>query len=290
MSNDLNIRPRTTGEIFDDAWRLYLADVAGLLVISGLFYTPLAMLILLLVTERPSENLWMKLPLPILTALAIPWTGIGAGACQEAFRRRPGGTLVSCLRAALPNGPNHATARAITAGLTLVGLIFLVLPGVTIWGGCGHVHAILAAKEGRLYQAFQAAGRDSQRQPGKVLSLILGRGALLIFAVLNLHMLILVGVWVGENLAGFEWAALAAGLSLAHNPTYVLALILLAGVVLAPYSEAVNYLFYVDSRARYEGLDLWHRVHRQFRLRNPVDAVLALTVGETANQRSRSHE
>ncbi len=109
----------------------------------------------------------------------------------------------------------------------------------------------------------------------------------MIFVVLNLHMLILVGVWVGENLAGFEWAALAAGLSLVHNPTYVLVLILLASVVLAPYGEAVNYLFYVDSRARYEGLDLWYRVHRHFRLRNPADAVLALTVDETANQKSR---
>ncbi len=99
--NDLNIRPRTTGEIFDDAWRLYLADVTGLLVISGLFYAPLAMLILLLVTERPPENLLMKLSLPILSALAVPWTGIGAGACQEAFQRRPGGTLVSWLGAAL---------------------------------------------------------------------------------------------------------------------------------------------------------------------------------------------
>jgi hypothetical protein len=262
--NELDIRPRTTGEIFDDAWRLYLADVAVLWVIAGLFYAPLAVLILLLVTERPSENLWMKLSLPILTALAVPWTGVGAGACQEALRRRPGGTLISCLGAALRNGFEHAAARALIAGLTVVGLFLLVLPGLTVWGGSGAIHAVLVAKEGRLYQALQAVGRESQRQPGKVLALLLGRGALMIFAVLNLHMLFLAGVWVGENLAGFDWAALAAGLSLVHNPTYVLVLLLFAGVVLAPYSEAVNYLFHVDSRARFEGLDLWHRVHRQF--------------------------
>src|SRR5205085_10340672 len=134
------------------------------------------------------------------------------------------------------------------------------------WSGSGPVHAILAGKEGGLFRAFQTAGRESQRQPGKVLALALGRGALLIFTVLNLHMIILVGIWVGENLAGFDWTALAAGLSLLHNPTYVLVLILLAGVLLAPYGEAVNYLFHLDSRARYEGLDLWHRVQRQFRL------------------------
>jgi hypothetical protein len=288
--NELNIRPRTTGEIFDDAWRLYLSDVAGLLLVSGLFYAPLAVLVLLLVTERPPENLWIKLSLPIFTALAVPWTGIGAGACQEAFRRQPGETLISCLGTAGRNGLQHATARAIAAGLSLVGLIFLVLPGLTIWGGSATVHAVLAGKEGRLYQAFQAAGRESQRQPGKVLSLMLGRGALMIFALLNLHTLIMVGFWIGENLAGFEWAALATGLSLIHNPTYVLILVLLAGVVLAPYSEAVNYLFHVDSQARYEGLDLWHRVQQQFRLRTLADPPRQLLAGavDQRNHQGRS--
>src|ERR1700758_1196372 len=92
--SEIDVRPRTTGEIMDDAWRLYFADVPGLLLLSGIFYVPLAVLILLLVTGRPSQNIMMKLLLPLITALAVPWTGIGAGACQEAFRRRSeGGTL-----------------------------------------------------------------------------------------------------------------------------------------------------------------------------------------------------
>src|SRR2546426_493590 len=131
--DEIDVRPRTTGEIMDDAWRLYFADIPALLLLSGIFFC---------------------------------------------------------------------------------------LPGLTVWAGSAPVHAFLAAKEGRLFQAFQAAGRESQRQPGKVLALTLGRGALLIFAVLNLHMVVLFGVWVGENLAGFDWSALAAGLSLLHNPTY----------------------------------------------------------------------
>jgi hypothetical protein len=272
--SEIDIRPRTTGEIMDDAWRLYLADIPTLWLLAGIFYVPLAVLVLLLVTARPSENTAMRFLLPMATALAVPWTGIGAGACQEAFRRRPeGGTVASCLGAAFRSGLHHAAARGIIAGLSLVGFGFLILPGVTIWSGSAPVHPFLAAKEGGLFQAFQAAGRESQRQPGKVLALTLGRAALLIFTVLNLHMLVLLGVWVGENLAGFDWAALAAGLSLLHNPTYGLVLILLAWLLLAPYGEAVNYLFHIDSRTRYEGLDLWHRVRRQFRLRPlPVSA------------------
>src|SRR5438128_6508807 len=134
--SEIDVRPRTTGEIMDDAWRLYFADIPALLLLSGIFYVPLAVLGLLLVTGPPSDNIMTKLWLPLITALALPWTGIGAGACQEAFRRRPeGGTLVSCLRAALRNGLDHATARAIIAGLTLVGLVFLVLPGLTVWTG-----------------------------------------------------------------------------------------------------------------------------------------------------------
>src|SRR5262249_26114579 len=100
-SREIDVRPRTTGEIMDDAWRLYLADLPTLLLLSGLFYVPLATLGLALVTRRPSEGFMTKLWLPVLTGLAVPWTGIGAGACQEAFRRRPqGDTLVDCLRAA----------------------------------------------------------------------------------------------------------------------------------------------------------------------------------------------
>src|SRR5437868_2351321 len=128
--SEIDVRPRTTAEIMDDAWRLYLGEVPALLLLSAIFYVPLVVLVLLLVTGRPSENIMTKLGLPLITALAVPWTGIGAGACQEAFRRRPeGGTLVSCLGVALRNGLDHAAARTIVAGLTLVGLVFLALPG-----------------------------------------------------------------------------------------------------------------------------------------------------------------
>src|SRR5439155_21112933 len=117
--SEIDVRPRTTGEIMDDAWRLYFADIPALLLLSGIFYVPLAVLGLLLVTGPPSDNIMTKLWLQLITALALPWTGIGAGPCQEAFRRRPeGGTLVSCLGAALRTGWNQPAARPTFPGLT----------------------------------------------------------------------------------------------------------------------------------------------------------------------------
>ncbi len=283
LGNNNEIRPRTTGEIMDDGWRLYLANAPTLLLLSSIFYVPFAVLVLLLITTRPPENLLSQFVLPTLTALAIPLTGLGSSACQEALRGRPEGledgsiniSVRSCLKSAFRDGLDHAAARVIVAALSLIALILFVLPGLTIWGGSGPLHAILASKEstsrGRgLFHAFRTAAQESQRQPGKVLALAIGRIFLLIFAVINLHTLALVGVWVSENLAGFEWAMLAAWLSLLHNPTYGVVLVLLAWLLLAPYSEAVNYLFHIDARARYEGLDLWHRARKHFRLPEKV--------------------
>ena len=34
------VRPRTTGELLDDAWRLYFADAPILLLFSGVFLAP----------------------------------------------------------------------------------------------------------------------------------------------------------------------------------------------------------------------------------------------------------
>jgi hypothetical protein len=86
---------------------------------------------------------------------------------------------------------------------------------------------------------------------------------LLLLAALNLHLLVVVVLWVGDNLFGFDLAL--AGLLLAPgNGAYATGLVLLAWLLLAPYAEASNYLLHVDARARYEGLDLWYRVQRAF--------------------------
>lgn len=289
--DEIEIRPRTTGEIMDDAWRLYFSNGPTLLLLTTLFQVPLAILVLTLFTTRPPENFLARLVLPALTALAVPLTGFGSGACQAAFQRWSEGLTNARLRAfwgsAWRNGLNHAVARAVVVILSLIGTVILVLPGLTVWGGCGPVHPILADRKGGgtnrgLFHAFQMAGKESQRQPGKVLALLLGRVFLLAFAVMNLHTWALVGVWLGESMAGFDWAPLSTWLSLRHNPTYAVSLILFAWLLLAPYSEAVNFLFHVDARARYEGLDLWHRARKHFRVADNATLasfVISLAVG-----------
>src|SRR5262249_53499350 len=38
--------------------------------------------------------------------------------------------------------------------------------------------------------------------------------------------------------------------------------------LLAPYYEALHFLFYMDARTRYEGVDLWYRIEQDFPVRS----------------------
>src|SRR5437660_1165946 len=116
----VEVRPRTTGEILDDAWRLYLADAPVLLALSGLF----------------------------------------------------------------------------------------LVPGLAAWGSAAAVHPLLAAGGMGLWAAFRAASQEAQRQPGKTGAVVLSRLALLVVAVINLHLLGVVALWIAEHLAGFDTAFL----------------------------------------------------------------------------------
>ncbi|MBV9122908.1 MAG: hypothetical protein JO112_06110, partial [Planctomycetes bacterium] len=265
-ADKVEIRPRTTGEILDDAWRLYLSNVPLLLALSGLFTVPLATTLLLLLTLPRPENLVLQFVLPVLTALALPITGLASGACQAAFLRLAEGEaagLKSCWGAALRQGLDHAAARALLVLVTSPALLLVVAPAVVLWViGLG-VHPVLARGEGRLLQALGTSAREIQRQPVKSLVVFLVRPVLLLFAVFNLHMFLWGGLWVAENLAGLDVAFLRVSLSL-FNPVYDAGLVLAAWILLVPYAEAVNYLLHIDAEARFQGLDLEYRVQRLF--------------------------
>jgi hypothetical protein len=292
----LAIRPRTTGEILDEAWRLALADAPLLLVLSGLFAVPAAVVLLLLWCQPRPEAAWRGLVLPAAAATLLPLTGLGSGACQEALRQRAEGkgpTLRACLRAAWVHGLDHVAARALILTGGLLGGGCLLLPGLAVWVGGAAVHPVLAAGESRLFDALAAARRESQRQPGKAAAVVLSRLPLLVFAVLNLHTVFAGGLWIAERLVGFDLAL--PGLLLAlDNPAYLAALFLLAWLLLAPHAEAANYLLHVDARARYEGLDLWYRVRRHFptadrgRGAAVLLACVALLVGEPVRAQKKA--
>jgi hypothetical protein len=260
----IEVRPRTAGEILDDAWRLYLADAPLLLALSGLGTVPCALVVLLLLTQPKPGAGWQQGMLPALAAAALLATGLSSGACQAALRGRAEGRppmLGSCLRAALRRGGDHLAARALILLGMAAGGLFLVLPGLLVWMGGAAVGPILAAGEARLWQALGASAAETQRQPGKAAAVVLSRSIVFLLAVLNLAVLIELGLWAAGNLAGLDVALLEILLA-PSNPVTLTALALLAWILLTPYFEASNYLLHIDNRARYEGLDLGCRVQR----------------------------
>ena len=274
----LDIRPRTTGQILDDAWRLALADAPLLLTLSSLFSVPVFVSLLFLLT-RPVPASWIQqCLLPATVALVVPLTGLGSGACQELLRRRVEGqpvTLHGCLAAALRRGAAHAAGRGIVLLGTALGCLFLILPGLALWVSTATLHSALALGSQGLSAAFGDAARDARRQPTQAAAVVLHRLPLLLLVVINLHLLIEVSLWVAGNLAGLETGLADLVLS-PTNPIYLLTLFALGWLFLSPYFEAANYLLHLDCRVRFDGLDLRHRVRSLFPTTNgtPVSVFL----------------
>jgi hypothetical protein len=286
----LEIRPRTTGEVLDDAWRLALADAPLLLALSGLFAVP-ALAALLLLAALPAPQTWAtRWALPALAALLLPLTGLGSGACQEVFRRRAEGlpvTLGGCLLASLRLGVGHVAVRAVTLlvllpalgclgaaawvavrhGFDLV-LVLLALPGLFL-AGLGlwlthAVHPIVASGDAGPFGALSlATSRELRRNSNKAGAAALSRVVLYVLGVANLHVLVAAVLWVAGSLAGLDTALFDLVLAVG-NPVYVVAVAALAWLLLAPFAEAANFLLYLDSRVRYDGLDLWYRFRTLF--------------------------
>jgi hypothetical protein len=275
----VDIQPRTTGEILDDAVRLAVADSPSLLAFSFLFQAP-AFLVLLLLWARPAPEGMAQLWLPALAALLIPLTGLASGAAQALFHRRAEGQPVSlriCLLAALRHGLEHAAGRALVLVAIVLGLVLMVMPGLAVWSACTSLHALIAAGKGRTGEVLRELGREARFDPGKAATVTFTRLPLLLVAIVNLHVLIAAGLWIAGNFGGFDTALLELQLSLA-NPLYRTALILLAWLLLTPAFEAASFLLHLDVRTRQEGLDLFYRVRRVFPTARALAVLLTLAV------------
>jgi hypothetical protein len=267
----LEIRPRTTGEILDDAWRLYFADAPRLLLLHGLFHVPAFSLLLVLAATQPAW-LVVRLLLTLLAALALPLTGLGSGAVQERLRRlaeNRDATLAECVGAALWRGLEHAAVRAM-----LLVACALVLPGLVLWPVAATLPTLAADGKG-LWANLGRVGRETWFDPAKACGVVYSRLPLVLMAFVNAHLLVQVALWAAQNLGGFDLALLDFQLSLG-NPVYDLALFLAVWLLLAPYFEASNYLLYLDTRTRQEGLDLLYRVRRAFGAADPKRAAAVL--------------
>ncbi|HWG43645.1 MAG TPA: DUF4129 domain-containing protein [Gemmataceae bacterium] len=262
----MEIRPRTTGEILDDAWRLTLADALPLLLFSVLFLIPAFTVLLLLVAEPVPAGI-AQCGLPALAAVLLPLTGLASGACQELFRRRAADESASvrdCLAATLRHGLEHAAARAVLMVGVVLGLFLLLIPGLTLWSSCTSLHVLLAAGKGRSGTLFRELRRDAASAAIKSAAITFCRLPLLFLVAVELHMLGLALLWIADNLGGFDTALLSVELTFGANSVYTMALFLLSWLLLTPFFEAGNFLLHTDIRTRQEGLDLQYRVQRAF--------------------------
>jgi hypothetical protein len=218
-------------------------------------------------------------------------TGLSSGACQELLRQRVSGRqvrLARCLRASLRHGLQHVAARVLSLTIFVLGSVLavkavralelppastivvggilstvLVGPGLLLWLGLVVIHPVIATGGLTLGEVFRVAWQEVWQQPGKAFAILATRVLLFIIAGLNLHALVLLTLGFADSFLGLN-VAYAQHLLTLGNLTYFLALLLLTHVLLAPYFEVVHYLFHLDARTRYEGLDLWFRVQRQF--------------------------
>jgi hypothetical protein len=285
---DVDIRPRTLGEILDDAWRLVLADLSALLLFHAAFLLP-AFTLLLLLLAQPAPSGFTQIVLPVCAAVLLPLMGLASGASQELFRRRTADEPVSvrdCLTAALRHAPEHLAARALLLCFLLPGPLLLLyslmsegspilrflaflfgsllafLLTLPVWGISTSLHTLLSEGKGRSGSLFAELRRDVAGAPGRAAALVLGRLPLFLLLVLQLHLLVQVVVWIANNLAGFDMALLDAQLAFLEEPVYTLALLMVSWLLLAPFFEASNFLLHTDIRIRQEGLDLQYRVQR----------------------------
>jgi hypothetical protein len=293
-------RPRSTAEILDDAWRIYLADLPLLLALSALFFLP-AMTCLVVLVCLPAGVWWADWLLPLLASLLLPLVGLSAGACQEAYHSWVESYPVQfgeCLKAALGRGLHHVASQALSLVPALVLLVSLASPIVpanlrTTVVGCTLAawlpiamfglsrQVSLAAGQKRFWRAVKHSIRATSQHAGRAFLIVVLRALLLAFAVLNLHLFLNFGLWAAESLGGFDVAFLGVLCSLG-NTAYLLSLVLAAAWLLMPWNEAVNCLFFVDARTRYDGLDLWQRVNELFPVIKQSKAgavLLALTAG-----------
>ncbi len=286
----MDIRPRTLGEILDDAWRLALADAPLLLLFNTLFLIPAFILVLLLLAQPAPSGIAQCLP-PALAALFLPLTGLASGACQELFRRRTANQpadVRDCLIADLRHGLEHAAARGGLLCLTLPGPLLLIgsflpdaspilrflgflfgtlltfLLSLPLWGASTSLHVLLSAGAGRSGTLLRELRRDVAAAAGKAAVLVLSRLPLWLLLAVQLHVLAKVVLWTADNLGGFDTSLLDMELAFLENPVYTTALFLLSWLLLTPFFESGNFLLHADIRTRQEGLDLQYRVQRAF--------------------------
>ena len=296
--NIVAARPRTAGEILDDAWRLSFADGPSLLILSGAFLAPAFAAVLVLLARPPEEGPLQRWFLCGGAAALAALSGLGSAACQEFIRRRSESrpaSVITCIGAAFRIAPVHVATRAVILSACMLGVFgfvprasganaapalfaavlgsgYLLLPAAVIWMAAAPSHAVLASME-RGKGLLSEIGRTARLDAGKTAVVVLTRVPLLALAFFNLYLLVAIALWAATNLGGFDLALASAALTV-RNPVFDLSLAMICWLLLAPYFEVSNFLLYLDTRTRQEGLDLLQRVCAAFPTPGRVGVIL----------------
>ena len=298
----IEIRPRTTGEILDDAWRIYLADAPILLALTALFLVPVAIGLLLLLLLPRFDNPLLRWLVCLPVAMLLPLIGLASASCQQVFLFRSRGEDVSlfrCLGGMMACALQHLSLRTLTLfpfvlagmiGFALSNLVVddgagpenllslllrLIAPGLTrplLFGmvALGLTRLVLSPSLCSLHPLLSASSGSAAGAITESLRDGLrqpGKATNLLFAQNALFVLAVLNIHVCVQLGLSVVGSFLEHVLSLGNPAYSLAVVLVVWLALTPLAEAVNFLFHVDARARHEGLDLWFRVQQAFPLR-----------------------
>ncbi|MBL8953324.1 MAG: DUF4129 domain-containing protein [Myxococcaceae bacterium] len=273
----LELRPRTTLQLFDGAIRLCSRTMgvwaitlpAGAALVAATFH----------LAEAMQHKRHLALPALLFTAAWL-FRAISQGAAAHHLEQQllePGEPSSSrSFVAALKRAP----ALIYTAGfsLTLNAIIWCFSLGIGFFLVTAHLAAYAVAMKGRgsLLGLYATCSKmlGPARHTASTLRLC---GLLQVILFFNLHLLVNASLTVCSKLLAFDITFASRFVSF-DNPTWLAALVALTFSLFEPIRAASAALLLIDGRVRQEGLDLLTQLEQLPRRRKPKAPVAAAVV------------
>jgi len=267
----LELRPRTTLQLFDAAIRLCSRSMgvwaltlpAGAALVAATFH----------IAEAIAHHRALGVPALLFTA-AWMFRAISQGAASHYLEQQILEPHEPSARRSLLAALKRAPALVYTAGfsLTLNTLIWCFSLGIGFFLVTAHLAAYAVAMKGRgsLLGLYGTCSKmlGPARHTASTLRLC---GLLQLILFYNLHLLVNASLIAGSKLLAFDVTFLNRFVSF-DNPTWMAALVALTFSLFEPVRAASAALLLIDGRVRQEGLDLLTQLEQLPRRRKPKAA------------------